>query len=53
VLEVADGKPKLSRNIDCSTGDVSLVEYRGGYRVPPGAAQEYNPMDGLRRPEDE
>lgn len=54
VLEVdAEGRPKLSRNVDCGTADVSLVEYRGGYRLPPGTQHEYNPMDGLRRPEDE
>jgi isopentenyl diphosphate isomerase/L-lactate dehydrogenase-like FMN-dependent dehydrogenase len=42
-----------ARHVDCRTGDVSIVEYRNGYRVPPGAQHEYNPLDGLRRPEDE
>jgi hypothetical protein len=40
-------------HIDCATGEASIVEYRDGYRLPPGAVSEYNPLDGLRRPEDE
>lgn len=54
VLEVdAEGRPKLARHIDCATGDLGMVEYRNGYRQGPGVMSDYNPMDGLRRPEDE
>jgi hypothetical protein len=42
-----------ARRIDCATGEASIVEYRNGYRLPPGAVSDYNPLDGLRRPEDE
>ncbi len=54
VLEVdREGRPKLLRRTDCSTGEAGLVECREGYRLPPSAQHEYNPMDGLRRAEDE
>ena len=42
-----------ARRIDCATGDVSILEYRNGYRLPPGAVSDYNPLDALKRPEDE
>ena len=31
---------------------VAVIDYRNGYRVS-GVVSDYNPMDGLRRPEDE
>ena len=53
VLEVDEaGRPKLARHVDCATGDVGMVEYRGGYRQS-GVVSDYHPLDGLRRPEDE
>jgi hypothetical protein len=53
-LEV-DGQARVARarHIDCATGEASIVEYRDGYRLPGGAVSDYNPLDGLRRPEDE
>jgi hypothetical protein len=42
-----------ARRFDCETGEVSIVEYRNGYRLPPGAVSDYHPLDGLRRAEDE
>jgi hypothetical protein len=48
-----EGRIARARHVDCATGDVSIVEYRGGYRLPPGAAHEYNPLDALRRAGDE
>ncbi len=54
VLEVdAQGRPKLARHIDCSTGEPGIVEYRDGYRQGPGVVSDYNPMDGLRRSVDD
>ena len=54
VLEVdAQGRPKLARHVDCSTGEAGFVDYRDGYRQAPGAMSDYNPMDGLRRAGDE
>jgi hypothetical protein len=32
---------------------VGLVEFADGYRRSGGAVSDYNPLDGLRRPEDE
>lgn len=53
-LEVDDaGRVARARRIDCATGEVSLLEYQGGYRQPLGAQHEYDPMAGLRRAEDE
>jgi hypothetical protein len=50
VLEVDEaGRPKLSRRIDCATGEASLVEYRDGYRQAPGAQHEYDPFAALKR----
>jgi hypothetical protein len=50
VLEVDEaGRPKLSRRVDCVTGEASLVEYRDGYRPGPGAQHEYDPMAALKR----
>jgi hypothetical protein len=50
VLEVDEaGRPKLSRRVDCSTGEASLVEYREGYRQGPGAHHEYDPLAALKR----
>jgi hypothetical protein len=51
VLEVdGQARPKLSRNIDCATGDVSFVEYAVGYRPQAGAVSDYNPLDALDAP---
>jgi hypothetical protein len=50
VLEVDEaGRPKLSRRVDCATGQASLVEYREGYRQGPGAQHEYDPLAALKR----
>jgi hypothetical protein len=50
VLEVdREGRPKLSRNVDCSTSEASLVEYQGGYRQSPGAISHYDPLAALKR----
>jgi hypothetical protein len=50
VLEVDEaGRPKLSRRVDCATGEASLVEYRDGYRQAPGAHHEYDPFAVLKR----
>ena len=50
-----DGQARVARarHIDCATGEASIVEYRDGYPIRGGAVSDYNPMDGLRRPEDE
>ena len=54
VLEVdAQGRPKLARHVDCSTGEPGIVDYRDGYRQAPAALSDYNPMDGLQRAGDE
>ena len=53
-LEVdGHGRVALARRIDCATGEQSMVEYENGYRPQAGARHEYDPMVGLRRPEDE
>jgi hypothetical protein len=44
VLEVADGKPSLVRRIDCTTGEVGMLEFVGGYRQPAGAVSDYDPI---------
>src|ERR1700722_14341213 len=50
-----DGQARVARarHIDCATGEVSILEYRDGYPVRGGAVSENNPLDGLKRPEDE
>jgi hypothetical protein len=53
VLEVRDAKPSLVRRLDLETNEWSTIEMVAGYRPAPGAQHEYNPTDGLRRPEDE
>jgi hypothetical protein len=53
-LEVdAQGRVARARRIDCATGEQSVVEFEGGYRQQAGAVSDYNPLDGLKRPEDE
>lgn len=53
VLEVdAQGRPKLARVVDCSTGQAGFVDYCDGYRQA-GALSDYNPLDVLRRDGDE
>jgi hypothetical protein len=50
VVEVDEaGRPKLSRRVDCATGEASLVEYRDGYRQGPGVQHEYDPFAALKR----
>jgi hypothetical protein len=53
-LEV-DGQARVARarHIDCATGEASILEYRDGYPIRGGAVSDYNPLDALRRPEDE
>ena len=50
-----DGQARVARarHIDCATGEASIVEYRDGYPLRGGAVSDYNPIDALRRPEDE
>jgi hypothetical protein len=49
VLEVdAGGRPKLMRRIDCATGEAGFVECQVGYRPPPGARHEYDPLAALK-----
>jgi hypothetical protein len=50
-----DGQARVARarHIDCETGEVSILEYRDGYPQRGGAVSDYNPLDALRRPEDE
>jgi hypothetical protein len=53
-LEVDEaGRVSRARHVDCATGEVSIREYHNGYQASAGAQHEYNPLDGLRRPEDE
>ena len=52
-LEVdGDGRVSRARHIDCATGEAGFVEYRNGLRVS-RVVSDWNPLDGLRRPEDE
>jgi hypothetical protein len=53
VVEVRDAKPSLVRRLDLETGEWSSIEMAEGYRPKPGVVSEWNPLDGLRRPEDE
>ena len=54
VLEVdAEGRPSRARVVDCATGTAGFVDYRDGYRQMPSVVSDWNPLDGLRRPEDE
>jgi hypothetical protein len=50
-----DGQARVARarHIDCATGEASIVEYCDGYPLRGGAVSDYNPLDGLKRPEDE
>jgi hypothetical protein len=43
------GRPARVRRYETATGEWSIVEYEQGYRQPPGAAHEYDPLRGLRR----
>jgi hypothetical protein len=53
VLEVdREGRPALALLHDLATNERHLVEYEGGYRRT-GVVSDYNPMDGLRRREDD
>ena len=54
VLEVdAQGRPALARSFDVTTNSYGTVQFEGGYRKPPGAEHDYNPLSGLRRRDDE
>lgn len=52
VLEVEGCRAKLALRHDLTTNEKHLIEYEGGYRRT-GVVGEYNPMDGLRRREDD
>jgi thioredoxin-like negative regulator of GroEL len=53
VIEVVEvdgqGRPRLVRRMDCTTGDVGVMEMVGGYRPPSGVVHEYDPLMALRR----
>lgn len=54
VLEVdRQGRPALANRIECATGERSLLEFDGGYRQPPGAVSNYDPLSALRSGEDD
>ena len=53
VLEVdREGRAALAMRHDLETNERGLIEFDGGYRRTT-VASEYNPMDGLRRRDDE
>lgn len=52
VIEAAEGRALLARRYDCTTNEWSTIEFEGGYRKS-GVVHEYNPLDGLRRREDD
>lgn len=52
VLEVEGCRAKLAPRHDLATNEKHLIEYEGGYRRT-GVVSDYNPMDGLRRREDD
>ena len=53
VIEVdREGRSALAVRHDLATNEWSTIEYEGGYRRT-GVVSEYNPMDGLRRREDD
>lgn len=48
-LEVDEaGRVARARHVDCSTGNVSFVDYRYGYRQS-GVVSDYHPLDALKR----
>jgi hypothetical protein len=52
VIEVEGCQAKLALRHDLTTNERHLIEYEGGYRRT-GVVSDYNPMDGLRRREDD
>lgn len=53
VIEVdREGRPALALRHDFTTNERHLVQFEGGYRRT-GVVSDYNPMDGLRRREDD
>ena len=52
VLEVEGCRPKRALRHDLATNEKSIIEFEGGYRRE-GVTTEYNPLDGLRRRDDE
>jgi hypothetical protein len=45
VLEVdGEGRPKVARRIDCTTGEAGMIDFVGGYRQPAGAVSDYDPI---------
>jgi hypothetical protein len=53
VIEVdREGRPALALRHDFTTNEKHLVEFEGGYRRT-GVVSDYNPMDRLRRREDD
>jgi hypothetical protein len=53
VVEVRDARPSLVRRLDLETNEWSTIEFVEGYRPQPGTQSDYNPLDGLRRSEDD
>lgn len=53
VIEVdSEGRPALAMRHDLTTNERHLVEYDQGYRRT-GIVSDYNPLDGLRRHDDD
>jgi hypothetical protein len=48
-----DGRLRRAWRTDCATGERSVVEFAGGYRVPSGAKHVYNPLDALKEKEND
>jgi hypothetical protein len=53
VVEVRDARPSLVRRLDLETNEWSTIEFVEGYRPQSGTQSDYNPLDGLRRSEDD
>ncbi len=52
VIETAEGRALLARRYDSATNEWTTIEFEGGYRRS-GVVSDYNPLDGLRRREDD